>query len=165
MCARWRSPLSAASLALGLGVSGGPGMAQAPAPTSSVEVTAVQGLRFGPLLPGVPESISVTDGARRAEIILTGTGTVELAVLLPRAMTSPSGGQIPLRFGALDAAVLRNASTAPLPMNPTGTLRVHLQGDGAPTRLLLGGTALPAPDQAAGDYTTTVVLLFVHPGT
>lgn len=164
MRARWRSPLAAASLALGLGVSGGRAVAQAPAPTS-VEVTAVQGLRFGPLLPGVPESVSVMDAARRAEIILTGTGTVELAVLLPRAMTSLVGGEIPLRFGAADAAVLRNASTAPVPMNPSGSLRVQLQGDGAPTRLLLGGTALPARDQPAGEYTTTVVLMFVHPGT
>lgn len=164
MRARWRSPLLAASLAVGLGVSGGRAGAQAPAPTS-VEVSAVQGLRFGPLLPGVPESISVTDAARRAEIILTGTGTVELAVLLPRAMTSPGGRQIPLRFGAADASILRNASTAPVPINPSGTMRLHLQGDGAPTRLLLGGTALPAPDQPAGEYTTTVVLMFVHAGT
>lgn len=164
MRTRWRGPLVAASLALGMGVSGGRAEAQVPAPTS-VEVVAVQGLQFGPLLPGVPESISVTDAARRAEIILTGTGTVELAVLLPRAMNSSTGRQIPLRFGAADAAILRNASTAPVPMNPTGTLRVQLQGDGAPTRLLLGGTALPAPDQPAGDYTTTVVLVFVHAGT
>lgn len=164
MRARSFSPLLAVVLALGNGVVGGRAHAQAPAP-AQVEIVALQGLQFGPLLPGVPESISVNDAARRAEIVLSGQGTVDLTIVLPRALTAPGGLQIPLRFGSADGAVLRNASVAPVAINPMGTVRVQLQGDGAPTHLLLGGTALPARDQAAGEYTTTVVLMIVHAGT
>lgn len=165
MRARTFSPSRAgALLALALAVCGGRAHAQAPAP-ASVEVVPVQGLAFGPLLPGVPEQVPVTDAARRAEIVLTGEGTVDLSVLLPQAMTSPAGTRIPLRFGAADGALLRNASTAPVAVNPLGTIRVRLQGGGAPTRLLIGGTALPAADQPAGSYTTTLVLVVVNAGT
>jgi hypothetical protein len=151
-------------LALGVGCGGGRAAAQAPAP-ATVEAVPVQGLTFGPLLPGVPEQVRVSDGARRAEFLLAGEGTVDVALLLPAAMTSPDGTRIPLRFEAADGALLRNASAAPLPVNPLGTIRVQLQGAQTPTRLLLGGTALPARDQAAGSYTTTLVLVVVNAGT
>ena len=151
-------------LALGGIFGGGPAHGQAPVP-ASVEAVMVQELTFGPLIPGVPERVPVTDAARRAEIVLTGEGTVELAIVLSDAMTSPGGTRIPLRFGALDGAILRNASTAPVTVNPQGTIRVTLQGADTPTRLLIGGTALPSSAQAAGTYRTRMVLMVVNAGT
>jgi hypothetical protein len=130
-----------------------------------MEAVPVQGLLFGPMLPGIPEQIAVGDAARRAEILLTGSGVLDVSIQLPRAMTAPGGATIPLRFGPHDAAVLYSASSAPVPVNPLELIRVRLDPAAGPTRLLLGGTALPAANQQAGTYTTTLVLLVVNTGT
>lgn len=142
------------------------GRAHAQAPASSVEAVPVQGLSFGPLLPGVAETVRVADAARRAEVILDGSGMVDVTLVLPTALVSPSGARIPLRFGARDAAILRNASSAFIPMNPLETARVRLHdGTPGPARVVLGGTALPAADQPAGSYQATVTVIVNNPGT
>ena len=155
--------VAALLLALAGGVGGGGAHAQAPA--STVEAVPVQGLSFGPLLPGVAETVSVADAARRAEIILSGRGTFDVLLVLPDALVNADGARIPLRFGARDGALMRNPSAPLLPFNPLEMGRVRI-GDGpGPARLLLGGTALPAPDQAAGTYQATVVVIVNNPGT
>ncbi|HST61661.1 MAG TPA: hypothetical protein VLK84_23350 [Longimicrobium sp.] len=150
-------------LALAGGVGGGGAHAQAPA--QAVEAVPVQGLSFGRLLPGVPETVSTADAARRAEIILSGTGSFDVLLVLPDALVNADGARIPLRFGARDGAVMRNPSAPLLPFNPLEMGRVQIQESAGPARLLLGGTAVPAPSQAAGTYQATVVLIVNNPGT
>jgi hypothetical protein len=165
MSRRLRLRLGVGLLAAAWGVCGHADAEAQTASASAVEAVPVQGLAFGPLLPGVPEAVSVRDGARRAEVVLDGQGTVDVSFLLPRAMVSASGARIPLHFGALDGAVVRHASSGLIPLNPLETSRLRLQSGQGAARLLLGGTALPAPDQPAGRYATTVVLVLSNPGT
>ncbi|MDB4949789.1 MAG: hypothetical protein JWM27_2438 [Gemmatimonadetes bacterium] len=151
------------ALALALAAGGREAAAQASSGTS-LEAFPVQGLAFGPMIPGVPESIPVTDGARRAEIVITGQGTADVTLVLPEALVSAAGARIPLRFGARDAAVARGSGAA-VPVDPHQPIRVSLDGASGPVRILVGATALPAPGQVAGTYTTTLVLVVVNPGT
>lgn len=152
--------LIAAALLAGAADAG----AQSPAP-GAIEAAPVQGLSFGSLLPGIPEVISVADAARRGEVVLSGSGTLDVHLLLPAALVSPGGASIPLRFGPRDAALLANASLAPVARDPAQGIRVTLTPEQGAVRLLLGGTALPAPDQRPGTYTTTIVLVVTNAGT
>jgi hypothetical protein len=149
-------------LALGLCLAAGRAQAQA---SGGLEAVPTQGLAFGSLLPGVAETVQTGDGARRAEVVLRGEGWVDLSFMLPQAMVSPSGARIPLRFGARDGALLRNSSSGEVPLNPLETSRIKLNANQGATRLLLGGTALPAQDQPAGRYTATIVIVASPPGT
>lgn len=130
-----------------------------------VVAVATQGLSFGPLIPGVPEAVSVRDAARRAEVVLEGQGTVDVMLVLPRALVSSGGGTIPLRFGAEDGALVATASGEPMLLDPHFSTRVRLTGGPAPARLLLGGTAVPAREQPAGQYSTTIVVIISAAGT
>lgn len=146
------------------GVCGGPAWSQTPA-AMSVAAVPVQDLGFGPLLPGVPERVTVGDAARRAEFLLTGQGVVELSIVLPTALTAANGAQVPLRFTATDAALLVNASAELIPLNPLAPIRIVLDPAVGPARLLIGGTALPALDLPAGLFTTRVVVVITRSGT
>lgn len=156
-------PRAALVLAI-LGTLGGRAAA-AQAPAASLEVIPVQGLSFGPLIPGVPETVAVGDAARRGELLLRGRGVFDLTLVLPTALVSPSGARIPLRFAAKDGAVLRSSAHALIPFNPLEPNRVRVQDNQGPTRLVFGGTALPATDQPAGRYQATVVVVVNNPGT
>jgi hypothetical protein len=151
-------------LALAGAFCGGRAQAQAPAGVS-FDAVPLQGLSFGSLLPGVPEVVQVTDAARRAEIVLSGSGTFDVTLVRPDAMVSPTGARLPLRFSAGDGAVLRNVSAALGAFDPLGTNRLRLDSTQGPARLLLGGTALPSREQTAGRYTTTIVVVITNPGT
>ena len=135
----------------------------AAAQPGGVAAVPVQGLSFGSLIPGVPEVVSVDDAARRAEVVLEGKGSVDVLLVLPRAMVSRTGGSIPLHFGAADAAL---ASTDRIsPMDPLRSMRLNLAGGSAPPRLLLGGTATAGRAQPAGEYSTTIVVIISKAGT
>lgn len=153
---------SALILAVCFCLAAGGARAQA---SGALEAVPTQGLAFGSLLPGVAETVQTGDGARRAEVVLRGEGWVDLSFMLPQAMVSPSGARIPLRFGARDAALLRNSSSGTVPLNPLETNRVKLNANQGAMRILLGGTALPAQDQPAGRYTATIVIVASPPGT
>ena len=143
---------------------GGGAYAQAPA-SAGVDAVPAQGLSFGPLIPGVPEAIAVTDAARRAEIVLNGNGSLDVTLVLPKAMVSPTGARLPLLFTARDGALMRNLSASLLPFDPLSTGRVRLDASQGPARLLLGGTALPTRGQPAGRYTATILVVITNPGT
>ena len=131
---------------------------------NSITVYPVQALTFGLLLPGVPDAVPVTDMARRAMVALSGSGAVDVTLVLPSSLTAPDGSFIPLQFGASDAAVLQSAGSTPAPLNPFQVNRVHL----APDRMvyfLLGGAALPTHAQKPGHYSARVLVIVSQPGT
>jgi hypothetical protein len=146
------------------GTAGGGGAAAQSSSGGSLQAIPVQGLAFGPMIPGVPETIEVADAARRAEIVLTGQGAADVSLVLPDALVSTTGARIPLRFGAWDAAVARG-SGHPVPVDPRQPIHLTLDPSSGPTRILVGATALPAPNQVAGTYSTTLVLVVINPGT
>ena len=135
--------------------------AQAP---QSMTVYPVQALSFGLLLPGVPETVPVTDMARRAMVALAGAGSVDVTLVLPSDLSAPDGTTIPLLFGASDAGLLQSAGSAPVPLNPFQVNRVSLAADRM-VYLLLGGAALPSRAQHPGHYSARVLVIVSQPGT
>jgi hypothetical protein len=140
------------------------GWTQAGAPP---EVVLLQGrqLVFGSLIPGVPERVSVFDAARRAELVIEGSGTVELMLLLPDGLAGEGGGSVPLRFGPGDAAVLAPGSAEAVAFDPHRSVRVLLDPRRGPTRILIGGTALASDAQIGGSYRATISVAVVNSGT
>ena len=163
-----KAPARRGVLALRAGVvaalAGALQVGTAAAQSANVAAVPAQGLTFGPLIPGVPEVVSVRDAARRAEVVLEGEGSADVLLVLPRALVSRTGGTIPLSFGTDDGALVAALSGGLTPLDPLRSTRVRLTPS-APLRLLLGGTATPSREQAAGEYSTTIVVIISHAGT
>ena len=130
----------------------------------SVTVSPVQGLSFGLLLPGAPETVSRDDVARRGMVALAGSGPLDVTFVLPTALVSPEGGSLPLTFSAASAGLLGSTGSAAAPLNPQQLQRVQLAADRV-SHLVLGGTAQPAASQRAGHYTARIVIIVSQPGT
>lgn len=138
--------------------------ATAAAQAQAVTVSPEQGLSFGLLLPGAPESVALDDVARRGMVALAGSGSLDVTFVLPTALVSPEGGSLPLSFSPGSAGLLTTAGSAVSPLNPQQLQRVQLTTDRV-TRLVLGGTAQPAASQRAGHYTARIVVIVSQPGT
>ena len=130
----------------------------------SVTITPVQSLSFGLLLPGVREAVRVTDVSRRAVVALAGKGPVDIALVLPSSLDTPTGERIPLQFAAGDAALLNTNGSTISTLDPLQVNRVQLRNDGT-VLFVLGGTAMTAATARPGNYTARVALLFNQPGT
>lgn len=127
-------------------------------------VSPVQGLSFGLLLPGAPETVPLDDVARRGVVALAGSGPLDVTFVLPPALLSPEGGSLPLSFSTVSAGLLGSAGGAVAPLNPQQLQRVQLAPDRV-MHLVLGGTAQPAASQRAGHYTARIVVIVSQPGT
>jgi hypothetical protein len=136
----------------------------AAAHAQAVTVTPVQGLSFGLLLPGAPETVSLDDVARRGVVALAGSGPLDVTFVLPSALVSLEGGSLPLSFSTMSAGVLQSSGGSVLPFNPQQLQRVQLATDRV-THLVLGATAQPASSQRAGHYTARIVVIVSQPGT
>ncbi len=132
--------------------------------TSGVSIVPLQQLSFGQLIPGVPERIAVTDVARRAMIALTGSGTVDVTLLLPAALSTATGAEIPIQFGSLDVALLASPGAAPAVLNLRQVNRVQVTPD-HPVYIVVGGTAVASTIQRPGSYSAIVSLVVSQPGT
>ncbi|HEX5970487.1 MAG TPA: hypothetical protein VFY85_01090 [Gemmatimonadaceae bacterium] len=127
-------------------------------------VSPVQGLSFGLLLPGAPETVPLDDVARRGVVALAGTGSLDVTFVLPAALVSPEGGSLPLSFSTMSAGLLQSSGGPVLPFDPQQLQRVQLATDRV-THLVLGGTAQPATTQRAGHYTARILVIVSQPGT
>lgn len=130
----------------------------------SVTVIPVQSLSFGLLLPGVPEVVPATDVARRAVVALSGSGPVDVTLVLPTSLVTPDGGSIPLHFGTADAGLLPTIASPVVALNPFQVNRVQLTADRA-AHVVLGGSALPSRGQRPGHYSARVLVIVSQPGT
>jgi hypothetical protein len=139
--------------------------AAAPAGAQVTVSLTLSGLQFGVLMPGVPTQIAPTDAARRAEVLLTGTGAVDLRFVLATVLTSADGTTLPLRFVNGDAAVLEGQKKNPDVFDPNVSYRLRFNpgGGGNTARVFLGGTASPSAAQPAGLYSATVSLVITSP--
>lgn len=129
------------------------------------QVTAApqQDLSFGMLTPGVAATVLADDVARRAEWLLTGRGNVTMSFVLPTVLQGPAGAVIPLVFAAGDAAWERDrGGGGPRLEDPNAPFTVNVPNRRT-VRLYLGGTAQPAPTQAAGLYVATVTVVIAQP--
>jgi hypothetical protein len=119
-------------------------------------VAQVQPLAFGYLTQGLTEIVPYTDTFRRGVVTVDGSGQAWIRVTLPTALTSPQGGTIPLQFLAGDVAE-QEAGKPAAAFDPSTSTRVNL-GKGTAS-LFIGGRALPAADQRAGNYSATMTIV------
>lgn len=145
--------VSAAFLALAALGGAAPAAAQ-----SAAAVSAVQPLDFGELLAGVPETVTVDDAWRRAEVNITATGNFTIRVVVPTALVSRDGARIPLTFRYGDGAVQhRNGRIATF--DPNQPVRVRIPPGHGAASVLVGSTANASSTQPAGVYTATMVVV------
>ncbi|MFL5618055.1 MAG: hypothetical protein ACJ79A_06645 [Gemmatimonadaceae bacterium] len=130
----------------------------------TVSISPVQSLAFGLLLPGLREVVPVTDATRRAVVALAGNGPIDVTLVLPSALETPTGDRIPLTFSSSDAALITTSGTTLKQLDPLQVNRVQL-GNDRTVLLVLGGTAVTSAATRTGHYTARVALLVNHPGT
>jgi hypothetical protein len=135
--------------------------AQAP---QMVSIVPVQNLSFGLLLPGFRDEVSITDVSRRAVVALAGSGPVDVALVLPAALETPTGDKIPLHFASNDAALLSSTGSTLSSLDPLQINRVQLSNDRT-VLFVLGGTAQTTAMTRPGHYSARVALIINHPGT
>jgi hypothetical protein len=138
-----------------------PAAAQSP---NDVSIVPVQNLSFGLLLPGFRNAVSIADVSRRAVVALAGEGPVDVAVVLPSALQTAGGDQIPLQFSAGDAAFVSPTGSTLSSLDPRQINRVQLS-NGSTVLFVLGGTAQTTAMTRPGHYTARVALILNHPGT
>jgi hypothetical protein len=119
-------------------------------------VAQVQPLAFGYLTQGVTEVVASTDAFRRGVVNIDGSGQAYVRVVLPVALTSSQGATIPLQFLTGDVTAQENGRP-PAAFDPATSTRVNL-GKGTAS-LFIGGRAVPAATQRAGDYTATMTVI------
>ena len=135
------------------------------AKTTHTAAIGIQGLSFGPLTAGLAEPVRLNDAWRRGEVRLEGERILDVSLILPTSMVAPGGASIPLQFVNGDASVTVVGSNQTSVFDPNVGTKVTLKKTATAALLYLGGTALPAVTQAAGNYTATIVIVLAKPGT
>ena len=130
----------------------------------SLSIVPVQDLAFGLLLPGRRDAITTNDVSRRAVVALAGSGSVDVALVLPDALETRAGDRIHLSFSTGDAALLTTGGATLSTLDPLQVNRVQL-GNDRTVLFVLGGTAVTSPTTRPGHYTARVTLLLSNPGT
>ena len=130
----------------------------------TVSINPIQNLAFGLLLPGLREAVPVSDVSRRAVVALSGSGPIDITLVLPGALQTATGDRIPLSFSSSDAALITTSGTTLKQLDPLQSNRVQL-GNDRTVLLILGGTATTSTTTRTGHYTARVTLLATHPGT
>lgn len=122
---------------------------------SPIDVTAGLDLNFGQVLPGVPTQVLPVNGGT-----FTVSGAVDQDVIVDFDLP------LTLADGALTMPVTFDAGygagTPDTGLDPSTDATVNLGATGG-WDVFLGGTVLPAVDQAAGDYAGTVTLTVAYP--
>ena len=146
---------------LGRDASGQSGsiLALAEVPSSRITITAVTELRFGTLLPGAPRTIDpqTSPGAGRFEIRGATGAEFELAIALPTELRSDTSAAVmPIDFGPQAGCHREGAQPVGCRYyDPSVTLTTRFPTTTGPDEVFsvwLGGTILPASDQAPGPY-------------
>ena len=135
----------------------------AQAPTSTT-IVSLQNLSFGLLLPGVRNTVAISDVSRRAVVALAGSGPVDIMLVLPTALETTTGDRIPLRFASGDAALLSTSGSTLATLDPLQANRVEL-GNERTVLFVLGGTAQSTAMTRPGHYIARVALIINNPGT
>jgi hypothetical protein len=131
----------------------------------NVQVTGIQGVAFGTMVPGVAKVVTRTDALNGARFDIKGAGNtriVELRFTLPAALSGPGGASIPLSYTAGDAGFSADQSIAnQTGFDPRTPFTATLSGPGRGS-VFLGCRATPGPNQAAGTYSATLTLTVTY---
>ena len=129
-----------------------------------IRARGMRSLSFGPVLPGVPRSVTRTDAVNSGEFEVTGRrlSTVQLSFTLPSSMTGPLGASLPLTFGGNDAGYsVTQSVTSQIGFDPRVAFLAVLSRNGRGS-VFMGGTARPLPSQRPGTYTGTITLTVAY---
>ena len=136
-----------------------PGRAQdSPVPPQILVVLARNDLKFGRVLPGIPNHVPTSSHDRAGLFEIRGEDhtSVRIDFMLPAALVSGTR-QLPLSFGPGDGEATNDDSLPWSPFDPRAPLVTTLGGDGQ-LWVRLGGTALPGQNQPGGEYHATITL-------
>jgi hypothetical protein len=145
-----------------------PARAQGP-PAGSETLVAIarRDLTFGTVLPGIPSTVP-TDHPRQAglfEVQGAKGAATRIEFLLPSAMTSMAGQQLPLSFGPGDGSFgFNRGRNQGVPFDPRTPLVAAL-GPNGKIFLKLGGTVVPSRVQNGGEYAATISMTIFDLGS
>jgi hypothetical protein len=126
-----------------------------------IQVTGIQGVDFGGMVPGISRVVSRTDALSAARFDIKGAGsgrTVELRFSLPAALTGPGGASLPLSYTAGDAGFSAQQSIGgQTGFDPRIPFVATLSASGRGS-VFLGCRATPAANQPPGTYSATLTL-------
>jgi hypothetical protein len=132
-----------------------------PAAAQSIQVTGIQGVSFGGMVPGISKAVVRTDALNAARFDIKGAGsgrTVELQFSLPAALTGPGGASVPLSYTAGDAGFSAQQSIgSQTGFDPRVPFVATLSANGRGS-VFLGCRASPAANQPSGAYSATLTL-------
>jgi hypothetical protein len=127
-----------------------------PVSAQAIGVTAVRGLDFGTLLPGMSQAVPATEGLARAEVLIEAQGRVTVSLSLPAALTSPTGASVSLSFAEGDGIYRIGAGDA-VPYDPRSPFSISVRGNST-VAVFLGGRATTVDTQPSGVYSGTVTV-------
>lgn len=126
-----------------------------------INVAGVQALDFGTLTPGSTSNVAVGDAAAGQFSIAGNGGTVDLQFDLSNATLTGPGADMPITFGAETAAWGADATSPTNTFDPSNiagtTVNLYDDADGT-LYVFIGGSITAGANQAAGDYTGSIVL-------
>lgn len=129
-----------------------------------ITVTAVQGLTFGNVFPGVPLHILRTDPVGSGQYNIRGNklAGMQITFSLPTTMTGPAAATMPVSFNSTDGGYSNpQLIGSQVPFDPRSPYTASLDKNGD-ALIYLGGTASPAVNQRAGSYTATITMTVVY---
>jgi len=156
-----RSLVTAAVLALTTGAATARAAAQVvpdAVKTRPFTVIAHRDLTFGEVLPGIAETILSSDPGHHGLFEIQGTpgSPVRVEFVLPFALRSPAGAELPMGFDQGDGqADFNKARFKGTYFDPRAPLVSEL-GPNGKLWVRLGGTVYPTRDQAGGAYAATI---------
>jgi len=130
-------------------------------PVGAQTADGVQGLQFGLLFPGTTTIVTPETAGQRAEWQISGVGTFTVQLVLPIAMTSTRGDELPLQFTVTDG-VLVSLQGKQVTFDPRQMQTIR-HNKRETTRIWLGGSVIASPDQRADSYSATVTLIVSGP--
>ncbi|MEZ5358594.1 MAG: hypothetical protein R3F48_07145 [Candidatus Zixiibacteriota bacterium] len=131
-------------------------------------VTVVNNLQFGNILPGIPKTIDKANAGSAAEFYVSGVAGSEISVefTLPTYMND-AGSNMQMVFGETDCSIDTTASpdqSNPIfdDLDPWHPLVYRLGSNGM--TIWLGGMAIPKLLQTPGDYSSVIVITVTYTG-
>jgi hypothetical protein len=129
---------------------------------------AVNDLSFGTVLPGIPSSVNVRDPRHAGLFEIHGPAgaCVRIEFVLPTALTSEQGAQMPMSFGFGDgfADFSRGRPPRGRLFDPHAPV-VESLGPNGRLYVRIGGTVRPGRPQASGTYSATISLTIFNLGS
>jgi hypothetical protein len=127
---------------------------------AQLTVVGLRNLAFGPVIQGIPKSITPSDPVRSGQFefqVPIGT-QIRLQFTLPTRLNGPGAARLNIAFNSTDGIALGQGPTSvPVVFNPNNAQTYNIVSSNR-IWVFLGGRVTPTANQATGNYTNTVTL-------